>query len=44
MKTRKHHNNAGLRQIKRGKTSTQLAVICRRLKLPFVTGVNRNPS
>lgn len=35
MKTRKHHNNKGLRQIKRGKTAAQLKRICKRLKLPF---------
>lgn len=36
MKTRKHHNNKGLRQIKRGKTANQLKHICKRLRLPFV--------
>ena len=32
---RRHHNNKGLRQIKRGKTATSLQRICRKLKLPF---------
>ena len=38
MKTRKHHNNTGYRQIKRGKTAIQLKHMCKRLKLPFKTG------
>jgi len=33
MKFRRHHNNKGYRQIKRGKTATQLLSICRKLKL-----------
>lgn len=37
MKFRKHHNNKGARQIKRGKTASQLKRIARRLKLPFKT-------
>jgi len=32
---RRHHNTKGTRQIKRGKTATQLAAICKRLGLPF---------
>lgn len=35
MKTRRHHNNKGYRQIKRGKTATQLKHMCRRLGLPY---------
>ena len=33
MKFRRHHNNKGYRQIKRGKTATQLLFMCRKLKL-----------
>lgn len=33
MKTRRHHNNDGRRQIKRGKTRNQVAHIARRLGL-----------
>lgn len=35
MKTRKHHDNTGLRQIKRGKTFNQVKRTCKKLKLPF---------
>lgn len=35
MKKRRHHNNKGLRQIKRGKTSTQVEHMCRRLGLLY---------
>jgi hypothetical protein len=35
MKTRRHHNNKGLRQIRRGKTAASLRAICKRLALPF---------
>ena len=35
MKDRRHHNNKGLRQIRRDKTHLQLKQICRKLKLPF---------
>lgn len=31
MKTRRHHNNTGLRQIKRGKTTDQVEAMARRL-------------
>lgn len=34
MKTRRHHNNKGFRQIQRGKTRTQAEVIARRLGVP----------
>lgn len=36
MKTRKHHNNKGLRQIRRGKTANQVKHMAKRLKVPFV--------
>lgn len=35
MKTRRHHNNSGFRQIKRGKTRSQVAAIARRLGIPL---------
>lgn len=35
MKTRRHHNNKGLRQIKRGKTRRQVACMAARLGIPF---------
>lgn len=35
MKTRRHHNNTGYRQIKRGKTAIQVERMARRLGLPF---------
>lgn len=35
MKTRKHHNNKGLRQINRGKTRDQVKIIARKLKIPY---------
>jgi hypothetical protein len=34
MKTRRHHNNKGIRQIKRGKTYEQLRRIAKRLGIP----------
>ena len=37
MKTRRHHNNKGHRQIKRGKTAEQVKRIARKLRVPFVT-------
>lgn len=37
MKTRRHHNNKGYRQIKRGKTTDQVMAIARRLGIPYVT-------
>lgn len=37
MKTRRHHNNKGARQIKRGKTVEQVKRIARRLGVPFVS-------
>jgi len=35
MKFRRHHNNKGNRQIRRGKTREQVRRIARRLKLPY---------
>lgn len=35
MKTRRHHNNKGYRQIKRGKTFDQVRAMARRLGVPF---------
>jgi hypothetical protein len=35
VKTRKHHNNKGYRQIKRGKTVEQVRRIAAKLGLPY---------
>jgi hypothetical protein len=35
MKKRRHHNNKGTRQIRRGKTHNQVAAMAKRLRLPF---------
>jgi hypothetical protein len=35
IKTRKHHNNTGYRQIKRGKTRSQVERIAKKLKIPY---------
>lgn len=35
-KERRHHNNKGLRQIKRGKTRKQVKQMARRLGIPYV--------
>lgn len=35
MKERRHHNNTGLRQVKRGKTREQVRAIAKRLKIPY---------
>lgn len=35
MKDRRHHNNDGRRQIKRGKTRAQVKRIARRLGIPY---------
>lgn len=43
-KSRRHHNNKGERQIKRGKTATSLEHICRKLKLPFRSGKQEHPN
>lgn len=37
MKTRRHHNNKGTRQVKRGRTVDTLKRIARKLRVPFVT-------
>jgi hypothetical protein len=39
MKVRRHHNNKGTRQVKRGKTFEQLKRIAKKLGLPFHEGV-----
>jgi hypothetical protein len=36
MKTRRHHNNKGYRQVKRGKTRTQVEHMARRLRIPVI--------
>ena len=41
MKTRRHHNNSGLRQIKRGKTTEQVRRIAKKLRLPFASHERR---
>lgn len=38
MKTRRHHNNTGLRQIKRGKLKGQVLAIAKRLKIRYAGG------
>jgi hypothetical protein len=35
MKTRRHHNNTGARQVKTGKTWDQVKAMARRLGVPF---------
>lgn len=40
MKTRKHHNNKGNRQIKRGKTVEQVKRIAKSLNIPYDRGNN----
>lgn len=35
MKFRRHHNNTGLRQIRRGKTVNQVQRIARKLGIPY---------
>lgn len=35
MKTRRHHNNKGLRQIRRGKTRQQVVALAKKLRLPL---------
>ena len=35
MKTRRHHNNDGLRQIKRGKTRRWVAALAKRMGVPY---------
>jgi len=38
VRLRRHHNNLGTRQIKRGKTELQLRKIARRLKIKYLKG------
>ncbi len=40
MKTRRHHNNKGLRQIRRGKTREQVARMAARLGIPLSGSAN----
>ena len=35
MKTRKHHNNKGIRQIKNGKTEKHVKIMAKKLKIPY---------
>lgn len=35
MRERRHHNNTGYRQIKRGKTRAQVKRIAKRLSIPY---------
>lgn len=39
MKTRRHHNNTGYRQIQRGKPAKQMEALAKRLGVPFVHSV-----
>ncbi|HHT9145517.1 MAG TPA: hypothetical protein ACFYD4_07545 [Candidatus Wunengus sp. YC61] len=41
IKTRKHHNNSGLRGIKRGKTTDMVRKIAKKLRIPFVAGKSK---
>jgi len=41
MKTRKHHNNKGNRQISRGRTESQVRAIARKIGIPY--RVERTP-
>lgn len=36
MKTRKHHNNKGYRQIKNGKPAKQMKRLAKKLKIKFL--------
>lgn len=38
MKTRRHHNNDGRQQIKRGASGRRLELLARALKVPFSGG------
>lgn len=44
MKTRRHHNNEGTRQIHRGKTRDQVKAIARKLGLPSLARVIYPPT
>lgn len=37
MKTRKHHNNKGLRQIHNGKPTKQMRLLAKKLNIPYGT-------
>lgn len=37
MKTRRHHNNDGRRQVKRGSTRNQVKGMAKRLRVPYRT-------
>lgn len=41
MKTRRHHNNQGLRQIKRGRTAQQMQRLADKLGVPFCVGKDK---
>lgn len=41
-RTRRHHNNKGTRQIKRGKTYDQVKRIARKLRIPFAVGSDKH--
>lgn len=43
MKTRRHHNNKGQRQVKTGRTVDQVKRMARRLGIPFGTRVVLSP-
>jgi hypothetical protein len=38
MKSRRHHNNKGLRQIKRGRTAKQVELMARKVGVPYRVG------
>ena len=41
MKFRRHHNNIGYRQVKRGKTRLQVKAIARKLKIKSVARLGK---
>jgi hypothetical protein len=43
MKTRKHHNNKGTRQIKRGKCEQHIRRLAKRLGVPYGTPKAHQP-
>lgn len=43
LKTRRHHNTKGLRQIKNGSTVRQVEAMARRLRKADMTNVSREP-
>ena len=42
MRKRRHHNNTGGRQVRRGRTASQVKAMARRLGLPFVVSEGRS--